>query len=151
MTLFRDPPAFAFGLLPAERPIGVSFHIAANRVKVLVILDGKRLEAALIHMSALRAPPQNAPQVGPFNLPQGTRLTATGKPHWNESTSAGLLGFAIDCAGFVFLRRTAREGCRKHRSVYRYVLRTPEHVAQLAFQARFERSTTVRFDQEATA
>ncbi len=52
MTLFRDPPPF--GLLPAARPNCVPFHIAANRVEVLVILDRKRLEPALIHMSALR-------------------------------------------------------------------------------------------------
>lgn len=39
------------------RPQGVAFHIATNRVEVVIILYGERFEAALIDVSRSRGVP----------------------------------------------------------------------------------------------
>ena len=54
-------PTPRLGTLHEIGPQSVPLHVATNREEVLVVLNGKRLEAALIHMTAARAVPMSVP------------------------------------------------------------------------------------------
>ena len=62
-TMKAAPPP-SFGTFGQIRRQGIPFHVAANRVEVVIILDGKRLEPTLIDVSTAAAVAVSMPTLG---------------------------------------------------------------------------------------